>query len=154
MIMVKYNHIFPISQKEHWTLTIMALGLTQPLTEMWTRNFPADKGRPTRNALSRRRVCIDVPTTLASAFGYRFLVHRFLSPWWWRRCVPPKRRFLQEPHGVTTQNMAFFIMKIICGDILWSQEYVYRCDSIWMEPCLRTLLCMHHTNLSRTEFVP
>jgi hypothetical protein len=32
-----------------------------------------------------------------------FLVHRFLSPWW-RRQVPPKRRFLQEPHGVTTQK--------------------------------------------------
>jgi hypothetical protein len=26
-----------------------------------------------------------------------FLVHRFLSPWWRRREVPPKRRFLQEP---------------------------------------------------------
>jgi hypothetical protein len=33
-----------------------------------------------------------------------FLVHRFLSPWWRRRQVPPKRRFLQEPHGVTTQK--------------------------------------------------
>jgi hypothetical protein len=27
------------------------------------------------------------------------LVHRFLSPWWWRSQVPPKRRFLQEPDG-------------------------------------------------------
>jgi hypothetical protein len=37
-----------------------------------------------------------------------FLVHRFLSPWWRRRQVPPKRRFLQEPHGVTTQKTPFF----------------------------------------------
>jgi hypothetical protein len=37
-----------------------------------------------------------------------FLVHRFLSPWWRRRQVPPKRRFLQEPHGVTTQRTPFF----------------------------------------------
>jgi hypothetical protein len=37
-----------------------------------------------------------------------FLVHRFLSPWWRRRQVPPKRRFLQEPHGVTSQKTAFF----------------------------------------------
>jgi hypothetical protein len=29
---------------------------------------------------------------------------RFLSHWWWRRYVPPKRRFLQEPHGVTSQK--------------------------------------------------
>jgi hypothetical protein len=31
-----------------------------------------------------------------------------LSPWWRRRQVPPKRRFLQEPHGVTTQKTPFF----------------------------------------------
>jgi hypothetical protein len=37
-----------------------------------------------------------------------FLVHRFLSPWWRRRQVPPKRRFLQEPHGITTQKTQFF----------------------------------------------
>jgi hypothetical protein len=37
-----------------------------------------------------------------------FLVRRFLSPWWRRRQVPPKRRFLQEPHGVTTQKTPFF----------------------------------------------
>jgi hypothetical protein len=37
-----------------------------------------------------------------------FLVHRFLSPWWRRRQVPPKRRFLQEPHSVTTQKTPFF----------------------------------------------
>jgi hypothetical protein len=41
-----------------------------------------------------------------------FLVHRFLSPWWRRRQVPPKRRFLQEPHGVTTQKTPFFISSI------------------------------------------
>jgi hypothetical protein len=27
-------------------------------------------------------------------------------------CVPPKRRFLQEPHGVTSQKMAFFLVHI------------------------------------------
>jgi hypothetical protein len=37
------------------------------------------------------------------------LVHRFLSPWWRRCWVPPKRRFLQEPHGVTSQKTPFFI---------------------------------------------
>jgi hypothetical protein len=38
-----------------------------------------------------------------------FLVHRFLSPWWWRRWVPPKRRFLQGPHGVTFQKTPFLV---------------------------------------------
>jgi hypothetical protein len=32
----------------------------------------------------------------------------FLSPRWCRRCTPPKRRFLQESHGVTSQKTAFF----------------------------------------------
>jgi hypothetical protein len=42
-----------------------------------------------------------------------FLVHRLLSPWWRRRQVPPKRRFLQEPHGVTTQKTPFFVRGIL-----------------------------------------
>jgi hypothetical protein len=29
-------------------------------------------------------------------------------PWLWRRYVPTKRRFLEEPHGVASQNTAFF----------------------------------------------
>jgi hypothetical protein len=31
------------------------------------------------------------------------------SPWWRRRQLPPKRRFLQEPHSITTQKTPFFI---------------------------------------------
>jgi hypothetical protein len=42
-----------------------------------------------------------------------FFVHRFLSPWWWRRYVPPERRFLQEPHGVTSQKTTFFIVTAV-----------------------------------------
>jgi hypothetical protein len=30
-----------------------------------------------------------------------FLAHQFLSPWWWRRYVPPKRRFL---HSISSQR--------------------------------------------------
>jgi hypothetical protein len=42
-----------------------------------------------------------------------FLVHRFLSPWWRRRYVPPKRWFLQEPHGITSQKTTFFIVTAV-----------------------------------------
>jgi hypothetical protein len=38
-----------------------------------------------------------------------FLLHRSLSHWWWKRWVPPKCRFLQEPHCVTSQEMAFSV---------------------------------------------
>jgi hypothetical protein len=37
-------------------------------------------------------------------------VYWFLSPWLWRRYVPPKRLFLQEPLGVTFQKTPFFIV--------------------------------------------
>jgi hypothetical protein len=40
-----------------------------------------------------------------------FLVHRFFSPWWWRRYVPPKCLFLQEPHG--SQKTTFFIVTAV-----------------------------------------
>jgi hypothetical protein len=42
-----------------------------------------------------------------------FLARRFLLPGRWRLCVPPKRRFLQEPPGVTSQKTAFFIVTAV-----------------------------------------
>jgi hypothetical protein len=37
----------------------------------------------------------------------------FLSPWWQRRYVPPKYRFLQDSDGVRSQKMAFFIVTAV-----------------------------------------
>jgi hypothetical protein len=55
-----------------------------------------------------------------------FLVHRFLSPWWRRRQVPPKRRFLQEPYGVTSQKTPFFFLVLfICPFIYLSRLSCY-----------------------------
>jgi hypothetical protein len=45
--------------------------------------------------------------TFAVTSNRAFPVNLFLSPWWWRRYVPPKRRFLQESHGVTFQKTRF-----------------------------------------------
>jgi hypothetical protein len=42
-----------------------------------------------------------------------FLVRWLFWSWWLRRYVPAKRRFLQEPHGVTFQKMAFFIVTAV-----------------------------------------
>jgi hypothetical protein len=41
------------------------------------------------------------------------VAQRFLSPCWWRCYVPPKRRFLQEPNGVTSQKTIFFIVTAV-----------------------------------------
>jgi hypothetical protein len=35
------------------------------------------------------------------------------ASWRWRREIPPKRRFLQDPHGVTSQKTAFFIVTAV-----------------------------------------
>jgi hypothetical protein len=37
-----------------------------------------------------------------------FLARVLFLRWRWRRYVPPKRRFLQNPHGATSQKTAFF----------------------------------------------
>jgi hypothetical protein len=42
-----------------------------------------------------------------------FLARRFLSPWWSRRYVPPKRLLLLEPQGVTSQKMVFFVVTAV-----------------------------------------
>jgi hypothetical protein len=43
-----------------------------------------------------------------------FLACWLFSPWWYRGYVPLKRRFLQEPHGVTSQKTAFFEERNVC----------------------------------------
>jgi hypothetical protein len=69
-----------------------------------------------------------------------FLVRRFLSPWWRRRQVPPKRRFLQEPHGVTTQKTPFFMVTAVKTTRLTSAFCIIR-PSIKAEAGLRSTLC-------------
>jgi hypothetical protein len=76
-----------------------------------------------------------------------FLVHRFLSPWWRRRQVPPKRRFLQEPHGVTTQKTPFFTSHFV---------RVFRyCRNLWhcearLITCLSLVSCLVHSTKKRS----
>jgi hypothetical protein len=40
-----------------------------------------------------------------------FLVCWLFSPWRWGWYIPPKRRILQKPHGITSQMMTFFMNK-------------------------------------------
>jgi hypothetical protein len=42
-----------------------------------------------------------------------FLPCWFLSRWCWRRYIPPKRRFLQEPHGITSKKAEFFMVTAV-----------------------------------------
>jgi hypothetical protein len=70
--------------------------------------------RLTRIGVLGKKLAVNV-VLFAASVGCKlelalFLVHRFLSPWWRRRHVSPKRRYLQEPHGVTSQKTPFFIV--------------------------------------------
>jgi hypothetical protein len=47
-----------------------------------------------------------------------FIADQFLSPWWWRHYVPPKRRFLQQPHCITSQITAFLTIVEVRNNVL------------------------------------
>jgi hypothetical protein len=63
-----------------------------------------------------------------------FLVHRFLSHWRWRRKVHPKRRFLQEPHGVTSQKTPFFTQSRNFGNFFYCTLQLRRCSYVCYLP--------------------
>jgi hypothetical protein len=50
---------------------------------------------------------------LAVTGSRRKLRRNTMSPWWWRSYVIPKRQFLQEPHAITFQKTAFFIVTAV-----------------------------------------
>jgi hypothetical protein len=41
------------------------------------------------------------------------IARQFLSPWWWRRYVPPKRPFFKKPQGEISQMTAFFLVTAV-----------------------------------------
>jgi hypothetical protein len=42
-----------------------------------------------------------------------FFRSRSVLPWRWRRRFPPKRRFLQDPHGATSQKMVVYVVTAV-----------------------------------------
>jgi hypothetical protein len=62
-----------------------------------------------RSASIMRVTRIGEQGTTLPATSNRCTLRRFLSPWWWRCYVPPKRQFWLEPYGVTSQKTAFLI---------------------------------------------
>jgi hypothetical protein len=85
-----------------------------------------------------------------------FLVHRFLSPWWRRRQVPPKHRFLQEPHGVTTQKTPFFMSQIVyilnrnCNFLIITWRLRHKRGSVKMN--LNRWMVLHEKRAVKLEF--
>jgi hypothetical protein len=64
--------------------------------------------------------------TLTVTSNRRMLrIFRFLSLWWWRHYVPPKSRFLQKPHGTTSQKTEFFIVTAMKTSNLTFLHYIW-----------------------------
>jgi hypothetical protein len=62
-----------------------------------------------------------------------FLVHRFLSSWWWRCQVPPKSRLLEEPHGVTSQETPFFTSHSCSQSCKFLKLFMYKINWICLD---------------------
>jgi hypothetical protein len=67
-------------------------------------------------------------TTEARCEGMHVVFIWFVSPWWWRWHVPPKRQFSQEPHGITSQKMSFFIVTTVKTSNLTSSHILTQHD--------------------------
>jgi hypothetical protein len=101
----------------------MALGSTQPLTEMNTRYLPGTKRRQARKTdltpsvgrLSIKCGRLDVPLILWASTARRLIHWLTFQPLRLRQCVPPKRRWLQKgyiPLCPRSQTYSFFIRLI------------------------------------------
>jgi hypothetical protein len=71
----------------------MALGLTQPLTEMSTTNLPGGKGRPVRRADNLTAICEQIATQKVAAstshnpMGFHGLLHGYLYLFLQKNCL-------------------------------------------------------------------
>jgi hypothetical protein len=105
--------------------------------------------------MSRRVALVRIDAAWFSCYLLlTFLTRLLFSSWWWRRYVPPKHRFLQEPHGVTSQKTGLLIVTAVKTSNLAS-HYQFN----WMVPfqftflhgtsdVLMGLLSLHSSSLS------
>jgi hypothetical protein len=77
-----------------------------------------------------------------------------LSPWWRRRQVPPKRRFLQEPHGVTTQKTPFYLSVLLAHhDTLETVTFILISESrpLQISLILANFMKRNHKSISTSK---
>jgi hypothetical protein len=96
---------FPAGDYEEYRL----LGYKNPVrtsqeTHYLSRDQPVNSIQITVFHGSDYEECCLLGCGAVSLFRNRRLVPKLFSPWRWRRYIPPKRRFLQEPHAITSHN--------------------------------------------------
>jgi hypothetical protein len=72
------------------------------------------------SVLPYRAVCLDYTPPFCTILWHSskktcnvFPRSRIFLPWRWRRNLTPKRRFLQDPHGATSEKTAFIIVTAV-----------------------------------------
>jgi hypothetical protein len=112
--------LLPSSGKSvQWLLKTCVSGL--PVIQQTGRDTSAlvakqrrrGNGRLVVSALVVTERCQDRPCRLCAQVGVCNPCSNIARLW--RRYVPPKRRLLQEPHGVTSQKTALFIVTAVKG---------------------------------------
>jgi hypothetical protein len=141
----------------------MALGSTQPLTEMSTRNLPGGKGQPARGDDNLTAICEPTvqkmwePRRLTTLWAFTpcyrdsftFFIARFiLWLWRWKTYVAPKRQAPSKLHSVITQNTVHFI---ITADrtpnitknknIIWKRNANHRRRRLFCSPVRPRKMC-------------
>jgi hypothetical protein len=73
-----------------------------------------------------------------------------------RRYVPPKRRFLQEPHDLTSQKTPFFIVTAVKTSYLTRLELLFRCNETVCSGAESKVVlhgsAVYHSPATSTEF--
>jgi hypothetical protein len=73
-----------------------------------------------------------------------------------RGWVPPKRRFLQEPHGVTSQKTPFFIVNAVkTSDLTFFEMGLYLCTRLHgvTSPKAVNLRSRFHMKLKQNKYI-
>jgi hypothetical protein len=96
----------------------MALRVTQPLTEMSTRNLPGGKGCPARIAGNLTAICEPIVSKMCQP-------RRLTNLWIYTACYSDKFTFLYETHKYTPWKK-FLAFCLLTNHVVHCALYGYR----------------------------
>jgi hypothetical protein len=103
--------VYDLRPSRRWLWRVPSSGMWRRVDLVWTdvseeRIASIIRIKNSRARNQREQVAADSP--------------RIFLPLRWRRYVPPKRRFTQDLHGITSQKTAFFLPVLLA--VAWSPD--------------------------------
>jgi hypothetical protein len=102
-------------------------------------------------------LCSYIVMFFRTAVQSAFPSSQIVLPWRWRRGVPPKRQFSQDPHGATSQKMALFIVTTVksyitfrVSSMLASLEQTCQWRFLFVIPFYLQSVLVHSANCVKT----